>query len=59
MQLKCWGTSCLDHNTVLGMDCVIGWKRIFDIHKGNIAWVDDYAMVRILTGGQISIGEAL
>ena len=46
MQLKCRGTSCLDRNTVLGMDCVIGWKRIFDIHKGDIAWIDDYALIR-------------
>lgn len=39
-------TSIKDDDTVLGMDCVIGWKKLFDIHKGSIEWLRDYKEIR-------------
>lgn len=46
MNLKCKGTSCMDGDATLGMDCVIGWKKMFDVHNGEIEWIDDYCMIR-------------
>ena len=47
LQLSCKRTSCVNNDgTVFGMDCVIGWKRLFDLHEGNIQWIDDYAVIR-------------
>ncbi len=47
LQFTCKRTSCIDKNGILlGMDCVIGWKQLFDLRKGDIQWLYDYEEIR-------------
>lgn len=46
LNLICKQTSCIDNNIILGMDCVIGWKKLFNIYGGNYQWIEDYKLIR-------------
>ena len=40
------GTSIILDDYTLGMDCVIGWKALYKIQKGNQRWLNDYVEIR-------------
>ncbi len=38
--------TALDGDTILTLDCVTGWKALFDLHNGERDWINDYAEIR-------------
>ena len=35
-----------DNGVSLSLDCVTGWKALFDVHNGRREWIDDYSEIR-------------
>ncbi|WP_414045351.1 DUF6994 family protein [Macrococcus equi] len=36
----------LDNETILGLDCIISWRKLYDYHNGDDKWVEDYKEIR-------------